>query len=237
MKAFLNFLTCFCILMRIFQSVDSLATPVTSSFFAPESAITENGNWAQTCASAPPDFLRNMPVSLFHVVFHSSRVHPCDSVISHLNKSTSTHLSLLLLLLSGDVNINPGPEYQPKYPCGVCGKAVKWKQQAIECEECSIWYHKQCIEMSDNIFEVLEAHPSYSWICINCGLPNLALSFFDSSFELSNSFDPLSPLNSSGSQDDPRWINHKGMSIVHQAPNVNFFHPGVRGKRRVKPNP
>ncbi|XP_072051684.1 uncharacterized protein [Amphiura filiformis] len=95
-------------------------------------------------------------------------------------------------MLSGDININPGP-YAPKYPCGVCNKAVKWKQQAIECEGCSVWYHKQCLNMSDEVFEALQNHVSYTWICTACGIPNFASSLFDftDSFDLSNPFDPL----------------------------------------------
>ena len=33
-------------------------------------------------------------------------------------------IATLLIILSGDVNLNPGPR-PPKYPCGVCTKAVK----------------------------------------------------------------------------------------------------------------
>ena len=44
---------------------------------------------------------------------------------------------LLLLLLCGDNELNPGPV---KYPCGVCQKAVKNNGKAICCDECDIWF-------------------------------------------------------------------------------------------------
>ena len=76
-----------------------------------------------------------------------------------------------------------------KYPCGMCGRAVKWSQQAIECENCSTWFQKQCLQMSDKVFEVLQNHPSYTWVCCSCGLPNFS-TFVDSSLalNLSDSF-------------------------------------------------
>ena len=108
------------------------------------------------------------------------------------------HRGLLLLILAGDININPGPR-PVKYLCGVCSKAVKWGQQAIECEECTIWYHKDCMNMKNEIFNALENNSSYIWICCGCCLPNFASSLFDSlqSITTSNLFDTLN-MNTSG---------------------------------------
>ena len=46
--------------------------------------------------------------------------------------------------------------------------------------------------MSDEVFEVLQKHPSYTWVCCSCGLPNFS-TFFDSSLDLdlSNYVDAL----------------------------------------------
>jgi hypothetical protein len=48
---------------------------------------------------------------------------------------------MLLLLLSG---IEPNPVLRaPKYPCGVCKKAVKnMGQRALACDDCDKWCHK-----------------------------------------------------------------------------------------------
>ena len=47
--------------------------------------------------------------------------------------------------------------------------------------------------MSEEVFEALQNHVAYSWICFSCGIPNFAPSFFDSTdiFDLSNSFEAL----------------------------------------------
>ena len=44
-----------------------------------------------------------------------------------------------LLLLSGDINLNPGPINNP---CKVCQKSVKKK--IIFCQKCNFWFHKKC---------------------------------------------------------------------------------------------
>ena len=44
-----------------------------------------------------------------------------------------------LLILSGDINLHPGPI---QYPCSVCAKPVK--KRLISCEKCGLWIHKRC---------------------------------------------------------------------------------------------
>ena len=91
---------------------------------------------------------------------------------------TQTHPSktsiFLLLLLSGDIQLNPGPR-PPKLPCGVCSKAVKWDHLApsVCCDSCNVWYHQGCMAMPDAVFEGLK---NVSWECVKCGLPNFSLS-------------------------------------------------------------
>ena len=109
------------------------------------------------------------------------------------NISNFTYLSIILLL-SGNIELNPGPR-TPRYPCGVCHKACTWKQKAVACDQCDIWYHKDCMLMNSNVYSNLK---NVSWYCFRCGLPNFSSALFDSTtFNLAdyslNSFYPLSP--------------------------------------------
>ena len=90
------------------------------------------------------------------------------------------YLSLLLVTLSHDVQVNPGPR-PPKYPCGHCGKAVGWKQEAIQCDSCETWFHRVCTGMDKLHYQIHIEHESYSWPCLRCGLPNFNSSYFDHS--------------------------------------------------------
>ena len=59
------------------------------------------------------------------------------------NIPKTTKRSLLLLLIIGCVETNPGPR-KIKYPCGICSKAVIWGQVALACDNCDQWYHTEC---------------------------------------------------------------------------------------------
>ena len=99
--------------------------------------------------------------------------------------------TFILLLLSGDIQSNPGPR-TPKYPCGVCSKAVKWdpKSPSVCCDSCNVWYHQKCMAMPDSVFSSLK---NISWECCQCGLPNFSTSLFNTTImDSTNSFEALS---------------------------------------------
>ena len=61
-----------------------------------------------------------------------------------LKVSRKSVLSLVTtcLLLSGDVELNPGPKY--KFPCSSCEKSVRANQKGLQCDECDKWFHSVC---------------------------------------------------------------------------------------------
>ena len=88
-------------------------------------------------------------------------------------------------LLANDINPNPGPENgkarrgrKPKYPCGLCGYAVK--TNCIQCTGCNKWFYDACSGASDS------GHPSTCnrstmvWICTTCDDLNITKSRNDS---------------------------------------------------------
>ena len=50
--------------------------------------------------------------------------------------------SFYVILLCGDVALNPGPM---KWPCTVCGKSVKSNDRALLCDSCDNWSHTRCV--------------------------------------------------------------------------------------------
>ena len=79
------------------------------------------------------------------------------------------------LVLSGDIQLNPGPA---KFPCKECGKSVRKNQNAVLCSECGFWIHAKCLSMSSSAFKYLLDRPTIDWICPVCSLPPLSDSFF-----------------------------------------------------------
>lgn len=144
-----------------------------------------------------PDHSLQAPVSQFHISFiqlATDNRHVSKRYCMYMNSKTKVSL---LLLIAGDINPNPGPEYKLKYPCKVCDKAARWGQECLECDNCKTWFHIQCLDMNQSIYNVLANHSSYSWICCDCGMPNLHSSFFDiDSIKTKNSFDSLSNISS-----------------------------------------
>ena len=94
-----------------------------------------------------------------------------------------------LLMLSGQVELNPGP-YTPKFPCQICSKAVKWGQRALACDNCDQWCHTECMTMTSEEYHHL-ADTSVIWLCKICHAPNLS-NLYGSITVTDNSFSSLS---------------------------------------------
>eukprot|EP00111_Clytia_hemisphaerica_P015113 TCONS_00044526-protein len=93
----------------------------------------------------------------------------------------------------------------PKYPCGVCQKAVTNRGNNISCDVCMQWHHSSCIGMSDLIFDLYVAHKELSWSCLKCGLPNVGDSIFDST---------ISSTSSTDSEERPPKVKAKSLNIL-----------------------
>ena len=114
---------------------------------------------------------------------------------------------VLLLMLSGDVSLNPGPR-SCKFPCGTCGKPVRGNHAGIQCDSCDRWLHCKCITMSVREYKLLFSDHSELWFCTTCVLPQFTDSFFntssDSAGDLTNEPEGIETL------DSPNKITRKG---------------------------
>ena len=76
--------------------------------------------------------------------------------------SKGTHL-FILIILSGDIEINPGPRFQ----CGLCKKYCKASDRLLECKECEKRFHASCSNLGDNELVRIESGDG-AWYCTNC---------------------------------------------------------------------
>ncbi len=144
---------------------------------------THGWMWATGCKTGCSRRKKNFPKSFFMAKFSSSGI--CSAPIVML---------MMLLLLCGDVELNPGPV---RYPCGVCEKSVRSGVKAICCDMCDVWYHVKCLAMSNTMYNVMK-NTSTSWICCQCGIPNFDSTLFENTeIDISNSFDVLNSSSSS----------------------------------------
>ena len=138
---------------------------------------------------------------------HSHNKTPGKNDLSTLTRSKSSpscslstkQLSLFIILLAGDIQLNPGPCPQTStYPCGTCELPVTWSSAGICCDQCDVWHHKSCIdEMNSEEFSKLENSAS-DWNCFKCKSISSS-SFTYHSFCLESSTDAVSFAHSSAS--------------------------------------
>ena len=126
----------------------------------------------------------------------------CRVNILHLTKNKtfirsrpSKTITLLIIILSGDIQVNPGPT--SIYYCGCCELPVIWDhQRAVCCDNCKLWYHSECIELNSSKMNVLQ-FSNISRICCHCESQNVnSFAYHSYEFELSNRFSVLSDLSS-----------------------------------------
>ena len=131
----------------------------------------------------------------------------CNSTCKEARCNT---LVVILLVLAGDIEINPGPV---KFPCKMCHKPVVVNHRAVMCDraECQQWVHIKCggIITPEEYEELKNSSPSKKavWFCSVCENLNLMTSFSSNdSFPTDNSFSVLSDSEleeeSIGSDDD-----------------------------------
>ena len=101
--------------------------------------------------------------------------HQCKRRYAHLtSKRTfysapisyySNHCSCYKLMLSGDVEINPGPVL-----CTSCEKTVRINSKRLECLVCKEQLHYKCSKMN---IQIKNARIPYQWTCHSCTLSSL----------------------------------------------------------------
>ena len=123
-----------------------------------------------------------------------------------------------LLILSGDINLHPGPV---QYPCSVCAKPVK--KRLISCEKCGLWIHKRCNQFEKpRIGSLLTCRP-----CQNKPIDHLdniwhQFTFADDFFEDRDApSDEQTNINfgTSSSIDNWKVFNKRGLHLIHL--NIN----------------
>ena len=85
--------------------------------------------------------------------------------LSKLKFTNHSKFFKFILLLSGDIEINPGPTH---YPCSVCEKGVRSK--GVFCTDCGFWVHPKCDNISNLEYKILSKISSkeFTYSCSLC---------------------------------------------------------------------
>lgn len=110
-------------------------------------------------------FERTKPIPIGFEALHTTLKFERSSMSSSKYQLTRW-LSMSLLVLSGDIQLNPGPGIK----CGICTKATKLNQRFICCESCDQLYHTDCCFVPDNV----HSNSTCIWVCGACGICNFS---------------------------------------------------------------
>ena len=124
------------------------------------------------------------------------------------------YLFSVILLLSNDINLNPGPQ---KDPCCECLKGCRRNQKAIQCDECQGWFHAKCINMSSIEYNYHLQDTDSNWSCNSCLFPGLMA---DSSTQLTSRSATTISVDANGAL-NPN-LKKRGMKFGHL--NVASLH-------------
>ena len=79
------------------------------------------------------------------------------------NPQTEQLCLFILIILAGDIEMNPGPRFQ----YGLCKMYCKASDRLLECEECGKRSHASCSNLGDNELFRIESGDG-AWYCTNC---------------------------------------------------------------------
>ena len=89
-------------------------------------------------------FASNLPFKAgFEMFYQADQNYEMATAILKRKRICKIFPLLSLLLLSGNVETNPGP--QVKFSCGCCARPVICNQRGVQCDLCNIWFHTRCM--------------------------------------------------------------------------------------------
>ncbi len=124
-------------------------------------------------------------------------IHTKQSQFFPANRGYPTSLiTIMVLMMSGDIQLNPGPAAKDVFPCGYCQLGVSWSNSGVACEDCDVWYHRSCADLNLSEYSHL-AISSIAWICYKChSINHSSLPYHSYELDLHNSFGNLSTTTS-----------------------------------------
>ena len=119
---------------------------------------------------------------------HSAKNDTCSCLCT----SERSMLLILLLLLGGDIELNPGN----KHPRSICSKPAQPHQATNQSDVCDWWFHARCCKLPSIYINIL-SHPFCKWLCPICGRSN-SKPYSSDSVVLPSSLNYFEPLFNSG---------------------------------------
>ena len=118
------------------------------------------------------------------------------------------------LILSGDIEINPGPDFSPS-KCTVCGNVVKINNKRLICSTCFDAIHAKCCKQP-SYHNNLRSKDTTLYTCNRClhtQLPFFNVSNLDSSYDMCNT-----------ANDNRLSIQNTNSNITNSSKTISIAH-------------
>lgn len=167
----LRLLSCFCILVIFFLKFSRTNDPSEGS----DDCLTIS----QLSSVHNIDFSIDFSTNINYV---SISLHAISKMRKHQNS-----LFLIFLLIAGDIESNPGPI---KNPCSICLKSVAKNHRAVLCDNCNLWSHIKCSNISGMECNHLSNLEEFNFQCPRCLMNELPSPDIDIHSSRSNDINP-----------------------------------------------
>ncbi len=142
------------------------------------------------------------------------------------------YLCLMFVARAGDIELNPGPDF----PCKICSLECDWTTYAVQCDECSFWFHAECMHMNISQEYAALEDSDVVWICSECGEPNYSSSLLSSFLtSTANSFSVLTSVSSEDDIKSPIAASSPKYNKLTNSSSSNLLEGGRRVKWSQKP--
>ena len=147
--------------------------------------------------------------------------------LSKLKYKNHATFCKFLLLLSGDIEINPGPEY----PCNVCQKNISLRHRVLCCKRCDTWVHKKCANISEHRYKSIKnKEDGFYFDCGKCNyteeFPFFQEEYLEESFLIdSNDEENILDLK------EIDMFQQRGLHFIHL--NINSILPKIDELRLI----
>lgn len=93
---------------------------------------------------------------------------PKKQAIETIQKQNNTKSQQIKRRSSHNIQTFPKTIDSVDHKCQICDKEVEINDRAIECSECSNWYHFKCEEMTETDIKLHEENQQLRYECITC---------------------------------------------------------------------
>ena len=166
--------------------------------------------------SIPSPHYAGVSSSMFNVTslsLHARRNFLC-TIPSASNRSGCTNVSMLLLVLCGDVQANPGPVANP---CMGCNQPVAKNHRHMECQNCHQKIHIKCGNVTPKDYSLFKLNlDPYPWSCPICNPVDATGNASDNSFSSNSMTDSEHSKSddSTNGQTDPSSYKRVDMNMI-----------------------